>query len=151
MFNSQLLKDFCVPQRVMNAVAAGTSVQTSSAVNMAGADGCLFILLVGTLTATQVTALKAQQSDDDGSADDYDDLEGTLVGPLGDDDDNKMLVLDVFRPSKQYLKAVVNRATANAVIDGVIAIKYSVREAPITNDASVAFAEGHVTPDEGTA
>lgn len=148
---SQILKDQVSISRVLNAVAAGTSVQTSSAVDMQGFDGCLFILAVGALTEDQVTSLKAQQSSDDGVVDGYSDLAGTLVGPLDDADGNKLLVLDVFRPEKRYLKAVVNRSTANAVIDGVIAIKYSARSLPTSQGASVAAAEAHVTPAEGTA
>lgn len=151
MESSQVLLDRVSISRVMNAVAAGTTVQTSSAIDMQGYEGVLLIAALGTLTDTQVTALKAQQSDDDGSSDAYGDLEGTLVGPMANDDDNQLLVLDVYRPAKRYLKAVVNRATANAVIDGVIAIRYGARELPTDQPASVAFSEAHVTPDEGTA
>jgi hypothetical protein len=149
----QFLTDDIKVTRIMNAVAAGTSVQTSSAVNMAGYDGVLFIALLGTLTASQETSLKAQQSSDDGSADAYGDLEGTLVGPMGDDDDNKCLMLDIYRPEKQYLKALLNRATANAVIDGIIAIQYSARSRPVAQAtaAGIAFSEKHATPAEGTA
>lgn len=138
--------------RVMNAVAAGTSAQNSTAVDMAGWDGCLFVASFGTLTATQVTSIKAQQSaDSGGSPDDFSDLTGTLVGPLADGDSNKMLCLDVQRPGKRHLRCVVNRGTANAVIDGVIAIQYKGRTLPATQPTSVAAIERHLTPAEGTA
>lgn len=151
MFCSQVLNDTVSISRVMNAVAAGTTTQNGDPVDLEGADGVLFIALFGALTAGQVTALKAQQSEDDGVADDYSDLEGTLVGPLLDTAGNKLLVLDVFRPEKRYVRPVVVRGTANAVIDGVVAIKYSLRSIPGTHGASVAAAEAHVTPAEGTA
>lgn len=137
--------------RVLNAVAAGTSVQAATAVDMTGFDGVLFIALLGTLTATQVTSLKAQQSSDAAVADDYSDLLGSNVGPLADGDSNKMLVLDVFRPEKRYVKPVVVRGTANAVIDGVIAIQYTARSLPTAHAASVAFSEKTASPAEGTA
>lgn len=137
--------------RVLNAVAAGTSAQTSSAVDMTGYEGCLFIASFGALTATQVTSIKAQQSSDDGSSDAYADLTGTLVGPLADADGNKLLVLDVYRPRDRYLKCIVNRATANAVIDGVIAIRYGARVQPTVQGSTVAFIETHASPAEGTA
>lgn len=150
---TQLLPEISVV-RALNAVAAGTTVQNGTGFDMqsdGGYDGVLFILAVGTLTATQVTALKAQQSDDNGSADDYTDLAGTLTGPLADADSNKLLVLDIFRPSKRYVRPVVNRATGNAVIDGVIAIGYRNRTPPTAQGSNVAAAEAHVSPAEGTA
>lgn len=147
----QILNQRVKISRILNAVAAGTSVQTSSAIDMQGFDGVLIVAGVGALTATQVTSLKAQQSSDDGSTDSYGDLEGTLVGPLADGDGNKLLVLDIYKPEKRYLKALVNRATANAVIDFVIAIQYHRGDVPMTHASSVAFSEAHVTPAEGTA
>jgi hypothetical protein len=50
------------------------------------------------------------------------DLAGSLHTALADTDGNKCLVTDVFRPQKRYVRAVVTRGTANAVIDGVIAL-----------------------------
>lgn len=137
--------------RVLNAVAAGTSDQNSSSVDMAGYEGVLFVALFGTLTATQVTSIKAQSSSDDGSTDTFADLEGTAVGPLTDSDGNKMLLLDVFRPDERYVRCVVDRGTANAVIDGVIAIRYGARSIPTTQGSTVMAAESHVSPAEGTA
>ncbi|MGE0105103.1 MAG: hypothetical protein AB7O81_34885 [Blastocatellales bacterium] len=142
----------CKVTRVMNAVAAGATVQTGAAVDMKNFEGVTFILGVGALTADQVTALKAQQSSDDGSADAYSDLEGTLTGPFADDDDNQVMILEIIRPQKRYVKPIVNRATANAVIDFVIAIQHTPKAEPVTHDATtVAFSELHVSPDEGTA
>lgn len=63
------------------------------------------------------------------------DLEGSLVGPLADADGNKLLVLDVHRPRERYVNCVVNRATGNAVIDGVIA---SVSRQSISGDTAEA-------------
>lgn len=136
--------------RVLNAVAAGTTDQNSSEVDMQGWDGVLFVALFGTLTATQVTQIKAQQDTVTGMAG-AQDLAGTLVGPLADGDSNKALVLDVYRPQERFVRCVVDRGTANAVIDGVIAIQYKGRLQPTTQAASVAFAEKHASPAEGTA
>jgi hypothetical protein len=140
--------------RVMNGVAAGTTVQTSSAVDMAadgGYDGVLFIAMVGALTANQVTALKAQQSSDDGSADAYSDIEGSKAGPLADGDSNDCLAIDIYRPTKRYLKAVLLRATANAVIDGIVAIQYKGRLPPVSQAAELIDLQRLVSPAEGAA
>jgi hypothetical protein len=135
----------------MNAVAAGTSDQNSSSVDMKGFYGVMFLASFGALTATQVTSIKAQQSSDDGSADDWTDILGTLVGPLADADGNKMLVLDIYRPLKRYVRLVVDRGTANAVIDGVVALQYDPDKEPVTHSTTVKAAEFHHAPAEGTA
>lgn len=138
--------------RVINATAAGTTDITSSAVDMGadgGYDGVLFIALFGTLTATQVTKLKAQQSSDDAAADAYADLEGSSTGPLADADSNKMLALDV-KPTERYVKCVVDRGNANAVIDGVIAIQYR-GNGPTSHDAALIAIKRLNQPAEGTA
>ena len=135
--------------RVMNAKAAGATAQDGTAVDMQNWEGVLFVALFGTLTATQVTSIKAQQSTAKASG--FSDLEDTKVGPLADDDGNKALVLDVKRPRERYVRLVVSRATANAGIDGVIAIQYGPRKAPATHDSTVASSEAHTSPAEGTA
>jgi hypothetical protein len=136
--------------RVMNAQVAGITVVNSSAVDLAGYDGCLFIAAFGALTATQVTAIKVQEDTVVGMGTAAD-LAGSLVGPLADTDGNKCLVVDVTRPRKQFLRCVVNRATANAVIDGVVAILYGAQALPPALDATVKLAEVWASPAEGTA
>lgn len=140
--------------RCMNAVAAGTSDQNGTGVDMqadGGYDGVLFIAAFGTLTATQVTSLKAQASDDDGSSDAYNDIAGSDSGNLDDGDDNECVLLDVARPVKRYIRPVVLRGTANAVIDGVFAVMYRGRSPASTQSSSVALSEIVKEAAEGTA
>lgn len=138
-------------KRVMNAVAAGTTDQNSTGVDMTGYEEVTFIAAFGALTATQITSMKAQQSDDDGSADDYTDLAGTSTGPAADADSNKMLALGIYRPKKKWVRAVVDRGTANAVIDGIIAIRSRSRLEPVAQDASMSAMKYLNNPAEGTA
>lgn len=144
-----LIKDVKVT-RILNAVAAGTTDQTSSIIDMSGFEGVMFVATFGTLTASQVTSMKAQQNTIN-SASGMADLIGTSVGPLADGDSNKMLVLDIWRPQEQYLQVVIDRGTANAVIDGVIAIQYNSRVSPVTQGSTVSASESHQSPAEGTA
>ena len=135
--------------RVLNAKAAGTTDLEGTAVDMQTYEGVLFVAAFGALTATQVTALKAQQCPtSDGT---FSDLEDTQVGPLDDDDDNQLLVLDVKNPRERYVRCAVARETANAVVDGVIAIQYGPRKKPTSHGATVSAAEHHTSPAEGTA
>jgi hypothetical protein len=48
-----------------------------------------------------------------------------------------MLVLDVIRPREQFVRAVLTRATANAAVDGILAIQYRAGTKPCVQDASV--------------
>ncbi len=136
--------------RVLNAVAAGTTAQNGTTLDMQGFDAVIFVAAFGTLTATQVTSIKAQQgllSD----ASDMADLANTKVGPLADGDSNKLLVLDVIKPVERYVRCVVSRGTANAVIDGVIAIQYNAVKEPTTQGSTVSASEVWHAPAEGTA
>lgn len=137
-------------ERVMNAVAAGTSDQNSSVIDMVGYQEVTFVALFGTLTATQVTQIKVQQGDQ-ANLSDAADLLGTNVGPLADGDSNKMLAVGVYRPTKRYVRCVVDRGTANAVIDGVLAILTEGPNVPVTQGATLISFENHFSPAEGTA
>ena len=134
--------------RALNAVAVGTTDQNGSAIDMADFEGCLFILVAGTITGGNLS-LKAQQDSVVGMGG-AQDLAGTLTTIL-DADDNKIAVLDIKNPGKRFIRGVAVRGTpTGAVIDGMIAIQYNGRKKPTINDATVAAAKALVTPAEGT-
>ncbi len=138
--------------RVSNAVAAGTTLITSSAVDCHDCDGVHFEVLFGSITSTAVTSIKAQQANDSGgSPDDFTDLAGSAVA-VADTQSNKVGVLDVCKPGKRYVKCLVVRGTANAVVDGIIAHKYKLRKSPAVQGSTVvATSKVITTPAEGTA
>lgn len=137
--------------RVMNAVAAGTTNQNSSGVKCDDCESVTYMALFGTLTASAVTGIKIQQSDDNGVADDWTDVEGSAVA-IPQANSNDMLLAEHVRPQKLYSRCVVTRGTANAVIDGVIAIKHGLRKKPGVHDsATVAGSLVLTAPAEGTA
>lgn len=137
--------------RPSNAVAAGTTAINGDGVDLANYEGVKFYFLFGTITATAVTSCKAQQSSDDDDADAYADIEGSAVD-VADDDDNQVVVIDVKRPRERYVRPVVSRGTANAVLDGIIAVRYGPRSVPTSEDAAVVVARNQViSPAEGTA
>jgi hypothetical protein len=120
--------------RVSNAVAAGTTAVNCTSVDMAGFDSVAFYAAFGTLSATQVTSLKAQDSADNST---FADITGAVTANMADADSNKLLVLEVYRPLRRYVRAVVQRATANAVVDSVTAVQRSAKKLPPTNDTTV--------------
>lgn len=126
--------------RGANATAAGTSDINGASfdTNQAGGPYNCFLAIaaVGTLTATQVTSLKIQGSADNST---WSDLSGVVQGPVADTDGNKLIIVDVFRPKFRYLRAVLDRGTANAVLDAIIYIGYNAGGVPIlTQDSTVA-------------
>lgn len=136
--------------RVMNAVAAGTTDQATSWVDTIGAHAVCFTALFGTLTATQVTSALLEYSAD-GSTD-AGDVAGSATSALADTDSNKMIQIDLYRPKYRYVRMTIDRGTANAVIDGVIAQVYNFERVPITKDTSVALTpEVLNSPSTGTA
>jgi hypothetical protein len=90
------------------AVAAGTSTITSTALDMAGYDGALFIIRLGTPAADN--SVKITQCDTTGGS--YADLTGTKVGDHATD---TPLIVDIKRPREQFLKYVVTRTTSTTI------------------------------------
>jgi len=140
-------------RRVNNAAAAGTTAINTTVVDMLGFETVAFVALFGTLTATQVTGLKVQQgSASDGS--DMADLAGTASTAMADGDSNKALLVEVYRPTKRYVRLVITRGTANAVVDGAIALLGRAGYAPPAFNSTISNAstvEIFNSPAEGTA
>jgi len=136
--------------RAMLAVAAGSADENGSIIDMQNYEGVLFIAQAGTITASSVSGLKAQQGAI-ANMSDAADLLGSLVS-FADSDDDDCVVLDIYRPTERYVRPVFERATANCVIDGVIAIQYGAKKMPVTHDAATVIgSETHASPAEGTA
>jgi len=135
--------------RVSNAVAVGTTTITSETVDTAGWEGVRYFVAFGAITdgTPQIKVRQGQQSNMSDGAD----LAGTLVaGAITDD--NKLLMVEVFRPAERYSDCQVVRGGATgAVIDGIFAELYGPRKRPATQDADVAAFEVHSSPAEGTA
>lgn len=107
------------------ATAAGSSAANSDAVDMDGYDGVAFLTTFGTITSGAVTSIKVQGSVTSNFAEPID-LQGTNI-TVADDDDGQSFLVDVTRPPYRYLRLVVSRATQNAVIGEIYAIRYRSR------------------------
>ncbi len=133
--------------RVINSTAIGTSSVNGSAIDMTGYDSVRFIYLIGAVT-DGTPQIKAQEDTVAGMGS-AQDLAGTLVTPGAA---SKLLILDVHRPLKQFVRCVVLRGGATgSVIDGVIAELYNGRGRPAAADSTVAAQEVWVSPAEGAA
>lgn len=124
---------------VLAAVAAGTSDQTSSVLDMTGYDGVMFVALTGDVTSTCVLTLTAKGNTANSTSSPTPATLGATDAFTADatSADSKLIFVDIYRPTQRYVFAVLSRGTANAVVGGIIAIQYKASKKPTTHDASV--------------
>lgn len=115
---------------------AASSTTNGDTVDMQGWAGVLFVLSLGATDGT--TDMKAQDgAASDGS--DAADITGAAITQVAGTGDNKLYLLDVWRPTKRYVRPVVaTGAGAGADFEAVIAIRYRrAGNSPITQHADV--------------
>lgn len=122
--------------RVLNAQSAGTTTLTTSVLDRADCRGIKYVVLLGTLTSTNETTVSVQHGD---QSDGSDMATVATLDATVDTDDNKLVVADHINSTKRYSRLSIARATANAVVDGVVALKYGLKqEPPASQDSTVA-------------
>lgn len=135
--------------KVKDHTTAGTTAVTSDSVDLGqngGFDSVCFITSFG--TAATDNLLKAQQSSDDGSADDFSDLAGTSVTSGSSDED---VFIDIRLAGKRYVRCVSARGTSSTQ-ESVYALLYNAKQLPVDNTTTGTIAgEQHAAPIEGTA
>lgn len=124
---------------VSPAATAATSAIDSSILDMQGYEGVMFIALTGDVTATSdlTLTIKGNSANHLTVPTPITQKATTLFAAGAADADSKALVVDLYKPALRYVFANLTRATANAVIGGIIAIQYQAGNKPTTNDASV--------------
>lgn len=123
--------------------ATGTSTITGSAVDMAGFDGALFIIRLGSPATNN--NIRIQECATTGGT--YADLAGTLVGNSSTDNP---LIVEVNRPLLGFLKYQVTRGTTTT-IDTITVIQYGANGVRPVTQPSGTQAETYYHPAEGTA
>lgn len=127
--------------RISNAVSAATDETTDcTIVDMEGYDEVTFIAQLGTVTNTAVVTLQVGQFTASTSASMV--VSEATTGAITSDGttialSNKCLVITVTKPSYRYLEAQIVKATANVVIDSVIAVLSKGRARPSVNGSTV--------------
>lgn len=133
-----LLKNIKVTPVAASAVAAQTEVLTS-VLDMSGFDGVMFIALLGDVTATSVLTLtaKGNSASSTSSPTPVTQIATAAFTAGASDADDKALVVDVYDPMLRYVFASLTRTTANAVVNGIVAIQYTAEFRPTTQAATV--------------
>lgn len=124
--------------KVLIATAAGTDDTLSGDIlDLQNCDSVVGVAILGDVTTTSVVTLKAYTGDESDLSDGaYETVTATVTADATSAD-NKLLVLDVIRPGKRYCRFDVVRATANAIVDGVVGIRYNYRNIPTTQPEDV--------------
>ena len=128
--------------KVLIATAVGTDDTLSGDIlDLQDCDSAMGVAILGDVTTLSVVTLKAYTGDvatlTDGA---YETVTATVTADATSADD-KLLVLDVIKPGKRYCRFDLVRATANAVVDGVIGIRYNYRVIPTTQGTDVVDSE----------
>ena len=146
----QLIKNAKISPAVTPAEGvAGTSDINGSTLDMSGAEGVLIAVTMGVITSSAATSIKVQS----GAASDMSDA-ADLLGTsqtIADTDDSKTFYIDIYKPVERYVRLVVDRATANAVVSAANYIQYGSRKVAISTHGTNVSGEAHVSPAEGTA
>lgn len=135
---ANLSKGMKITVAAASAVAAQTEVLTS-VLDMTGYEGVVYIAMLNDVTVNSVLTLTAKGNTASSTS------SPTPVTQKATDAftagaataDDKLLVVDVYKPTLRYSFASLTRTAANAVVGGIIAIQYEAHNRPTTHDASV--------------
>lgn len=137
MSENSLLKNN-VFGRVANAGSAGTGTTNSTGVDTKDAHSVLFQILFGAIVTGAVVTVKLQESDDNSTFTDVTSADSNASFAVADDQDNKVAMIEFFRPQKRYVRVSVVVATQNATIDGILyVLSCGLRTLPTSQPASI--------------
>jgi len=121
------------------AAGAATTELISDVLDMSGYEGVIFMALLGDVSDTSVLTLTVK-----GNTANHVSSPTPITQKATDaftagvtSADSMLLMVDVCKPTLRYIFASLTRATANAVVGGVIAIQYGPGVKPTTQHASV--------------
>ena len=143
-----LLKNVKVDQ-ILGYFAAGKVAKSSDIIDMQGYEGCLFIAGFGTIIENGTLDVQVLQ--------DTDSAGGTMAAVAGTEAytvtaadaalTQSAIAVDIYKPQERYLKVTVTPAVQNAVILGVVAIRYKGKMGPDAN-GDLLKATQLISPDE---
>ena len=126
---------------VADPVAAGSAIDSnSSIIDMAGFDSVTFLVPITDSVSTGVATLTIEQSgaNSDAAMVAIDGAVATVTSAADDDLNGKFLEVEVRRPEKRYVQAVLTSDSANIAFGNTIAILGEPRTIPPEADDSLA-------------
>jgi hypothetical protein len=125
--------------QVLGYFAAGTTKRTSTILDMAGYDGVLFVIGLGTIIEDGTLDGFVEQNVDNSTVGMARVATTSAYTVLAADaaKTQSCILIDVYRPQERYLQCNITPAVQNAVVLGIVAIRYKGRVKPETQDATV--------------
>ena len=120
----------------MAGTSGGSTGAVSSVVDTADCEGVMFVAFNSTIATTDF-GIWANMGTSSGLSSTSSTIAGSAVYTTSAGTD-VAVVLDIYRPQHRYVQAVVN-TPATGSVGGVIAIKYGVRKAPVTQSTAAGF------------
>ena len=119
--------------------AADDTDSNSDRIDMTGWDGVVFIAPVTDSVATGVATLKVEQNtaDSDTGMAALSGASAAATCAVNDDLNDKLLVVDVYRPLERYVQGVRTSGTADIAFGTLIAILYNGKKLPPAEHASI--------------
>jgi hypothetical protein len=135
----------CKITKVLDYTGTATSAVNTTAVDMAGWDGVLFLGCIHSYNATN-TVNAASETTSGGT---YADLLGTSINPTAN---NQAFWLEIYKPLEQFVRLEFVRSGATTTLGEVWAIQYEGAVSPADNlTTNTYIGELHISPIEGTA
>lgn len=123
--------------QLLGYFAAGTTKRTSTIIDMAGYDGVMFIASLGTLIEAGTVDVFVEQNTAN-STSGMARLAGQTAHTVTAANallSSSAIVVDIVNPTEQYLQCNITPASQNAVVLGIVAIRYRGRVKPTLNSA----------------
>lgn len=125
---------------VVEATAsAATTELVTDVLDMSGYEGVMFIAVTGDVTSGSVLTLtvKGNSANSTSSPTPVTQAATDAFTAGASDADSKALVVDVYKPTLQYIFGSLTRTAQNAVVGTILAIQYGAHNKPTTQDATV--------------
>lgn len=133
------------------AIGAGSAInEVSDIIDMQACNGAIFIVPIADSAAGAIASLEIEQNDINSTSGmtALEDSIATKTCVADDDLNNKLLIVEIYRPLKGYLRARLKSTTANIAFGDLIVLKTGHKVAPVIQDASVANLVLAVGPTE---
>lgn len=123
--------------QVLGYFAAAQTKRTSDIIDMDGYDGVIFVAGLGTLLETGTLDVFVEQNTAKATSGMARLATTTLHTATAANAllAKSCIVVDVFKPRERYLQCNITPDVANAVVLGIVAIRYKAHLAPVTQDA----------------
>ena len=124
--------------RASNSASAATTAINGAIIDTQGFDEIRAIAVLGDVTSGCVLTLTLEENDvNSGTGMTAISGASATFTAGASDADNKLLIVDWIKTAKRYVRPVLTRTTANAVVDAILVEQAQPRALPVTQSSDV--------------